>query len=356
MGGYRMAWVGFPDPGGAKVILPVARAGAGRDYVDKAKITWAADEPRGRGPVGRAMRTRKPVACRDLAHDPLFAPWRREALRRGYAAIIALPLLWHSECLGTLAIYSGEAAAFQRQEADLLRNLAGDIAYGLIALRTRAERERLQRELLDISEREQRRIAQDLHDGLCQQLIGASYLAASLHRRLAGRQDPDAPALQRLAESLRASAADARALSHGLHPVGSAPRALMNALQEFAAVTSRVYGIDCRFSCPRPILTRRQSTASNLYRIAQEAVGNAIKHGAGARVLIRLRHSGRRHLVLAIRDNGSGIPPAPARTGKGMGLQIMRYRASICGGALAIRGTAAGGTLVTCRVPLSAPP
>ena len=351
MGGYRMAWVGFPDPKREKSILPVARAGAGRDYVDHARITWAAGEPRGSGPIGRAIRTRKPVVCRDLARDPRFAPWRKEAMRHGYASVIALPLLWRSDCLGTLAIYSDQSTAFRGQEGHLLRTLANDISYGLAALRTRAERERLQRELLDISEREQRRIAQDLHDGLCQQLLGAGCLAATLHNRLAQRNDPEAPAVQRLAEALRSSASDARALSHGLHPVDSAPRALMKALENFAAVTSRMFGVVCEFTATRPVLLRRQATATHLYRIAQEATGNAIKHGNASRITIRLWHSAPGRISLSIRDNGSGLP-ADAAPGKGMGLQIMRHRASICGGSLAVRKAAPSGALVVCRVPL----
>ena len=352
MGGYRLAWVGVPDGSGTKTIIPVARAGAGQDYVDKAKVTWAADEPRGRGPVGRAIRTRKPVACRDLAHDPRFAPWRDEAARRGYASVIALPLLWRSQCLGTLAIYSDQTTAFQHDEAHLLQNLAADIAYGLIALRTRAEHEGLQIELLNISEREQRRIAQDLHDGLCQQLVGTSFVAAGVQRRLAQRGDPEAPAVERIVDALRNSVADARALCHGLHPVGPAPEDLMKAIEDFAQVTSRTFGVHCRFICPRPVLLHHQSTAAHLYRIAQEAVGNAVKHGASTRVTISLRQAGISHLSLAIRDNGTGIPAAlPAR--KGMGLQIMRYRASMCGGTLDIRKSVPRGTLVQCRVPIS---
>jgi PAS domain S-box-containing protein len=352
MGGYRMAWVGFPASAAAKTLLPVARAGAGQDYVDKARVTWAADEPRGRGPLGRAMRTRKPVVCRDLAHDPLFAPWRRAAIRRGYASVIALPLLWRSECLGALAIYSGQSAAFQPEEASLLQNLAGDIAYGLIALRTRAERERLQRELLDISEREQRRIAQDLHDGLCQLLLGAAFLADTVQRRLAQRKDPEAAAVQRVADTVRNSAADARDLSHGVLPVDSEPRALMKALGKFAGLTSRMFGIECTFLCPRPVLLRHPPVATHLYRIAQEAVGNAIKHGGSTRVAIRLSHgSPHGRLALSIRDNGCGIAAGPEAP-EGMGLQIMRYRASMCGGTLDIRRSAPRGTLVTCRVPI----
>jgi PAS domain S-box-containing protein len=352
MGGYRMAWVAFPDPNATKTLLPVARAGAGVDYVDKARIGWARGDPRGRGPGGRAMRTHKPVVCHDFASDPRLALWRKDALSRGYASAIALPLLWRSECLGVLGIYSDQRIAFQPEEARLLQNLSGDIAYGLIALRTRAERERLQRELLLVSEREQRRIAQDLHDGLCQQLLGSSFLAGALHRRLAKHDHPEAPALQSIADSLRTSAQDARALSHGLHPVDSAPGGLVKALEDFAGLTSRIFGIACRFHCPRPVLLRRQSTATHLYRIVQEAVGNAIKHGAATSVTIRLSHAGRGRIALAIRDNGSGIPPGPPPA-KGMGLQIMRHRACDCGGLLEIRKSAPAGVLVLCTVPVS---
>jgi PAS domain S-box-containing protein len=350
MGSYRMAWVGLPDPETPKTLKPVARAGAGEDYVDKARITWAAGEPRAGGPVGRAMRTRKAVACRDLAHDPRFAPWRREALRRGYASVIGLPLLWRGECLGTLAIYSDQTVAFHREEASLLQNLANDIAYGLVALRTRAARERLERELLEISEREQRRIAQDLHDGLCQQLLGASYLTTTIERRLAQRADPEAASLRGIAELLRNSANDARALSHGLHPVDAGPRALMKALEQFAALTSRIFGIECRFVCPRPVNIRQQATATHLYRIAQEAAGNAINHGASTRVTIRLAHAGKQQLVLSIRDNGRGLPTTTGPD-KGMGLRIMRYRATMCGGKLEFARSTRGGVTVKCRVP-----
>jgi signal transduction histidine kinase len=287
-----------------------------------------------------------------VARDPRFAPWRREALRHGYASSIALPLLWRSDCLGVLAIYSDQTAAFQPEETRLLANLAGDIAYGLAALRTRAERERLQRELLEISEREQRRIAQDLHDGLCQELLGVGFLADALHRRLEQRGDIESAAAARIAEAVRASASDARALSHGVLPVDSAPRALMKALEKYATLTGRMFGIACRFVCPRPVLLRQQSTSTHLYRIAQEAVGNAIKHGGSTRVTIHLRHVSRGHLSLSIRDNGAGMGSG-ASAEKGMGLQIMRYRTSMCGGTLEIRKASPHGALVTCRIPAS---
>lgn len=352
MGGYRMAWVGIPDPGSSQTLLPVARAGAGEDYVDKARITWATGEPRAGGPVGRAMRTHKPVVCRDLAHDPRFAPWRRAAIKRGYASVIGLPLMWRGECLGTLAIYSDQTVAFQREEASLLQNLAGDIAYGLVALRTRGEREQLERQLLEISEREQRRIAQDLHDGLCQQLLGASYLAANAARRLTQRTDPEAAPLHGIAEILRNAAVDARALSHGLHPVDAGPRALMKALENFASLTSRMFEIDCRFLCPRPVMVRQQTIATHLYRIAQEATGNAITHGGSSRVLVRLSHAARGHLILSVRDNGSGMPERPTGQATGMGLRIMRHRAATCGGTLKVLRSHGGGVTVICRIPV----
>ena len=99
-------------------------------------MTWA-DTERGHGPVGKAIRTRELAVFRDVTHDPDFAPWRAEALRRGYAAVVGIPLLSGSEVLGALAITAAEPDAFDEDEVQLLRELADDLSYGIVALRTR---------------------------------------------------------------------------------------------------------------------------------------------------------------------------------------------------------------------------
>ena len=138
-GGYRMAWVGFAEQDEARSVRPVARSGFDDGYLDAARITWA-DEERGRGPAGTAIRTGQPVATRDIRTDLTFAPWRDAAIKRGYASSIALPLQEEGRCLGALIMYAGQPDAFDPEEVKLLAELAGDLSYGIGALRHRGER------------------------------------------------------------------------------------------------------------------------------------------------------------------------------------------------------------------------
>ena len=135
--GYRLCWVGYAEHDEAKSVRPVAHAGYEEGYLETVRVTWA-DTERGHGPVGKAIRTRELAVFRDVTHDPDFAPWCAEALRRGYASVVGIPLLSGSEVLGALAIYAAEPDAFDEDEVQLLRELADDLSYGIVALRTRA--------------------------------------------------------------------------------------------------------------------------------------------------------------------------------------------------------------------------
>jgi diguanylate cyclase (GGDEF)-like protein/PAS domain S-box-containing protein len=139
VGGYRMAWIGFAEQGPDKRVRPVARAGDDAGYVDGLDLTWAESE-RGQGATGTAIRTARPAVIRDVASDPRFAPWRAAALARGYASSIALPLVLGGRCIGALNLYAGEPDAFDPQEVELLQELAGDLVFGLEAVRTRQAR------------------------------------------------------------------------------------------------------------------------------------------------------------------------------------------------------------------------
>ena len=134
-GGYRMAWVGLAQPDEAKSVQPVAQAGFAAGYLDLARINWS-DSERGRGPTGTAIRTCQPVVIRNTATDPTFAPWRADALQRGYAAVASLPLVQGDCTLGALSVYSTTPDTFDPHEVELLLELANDIAYGITALRT----------------------------------------------------------------------------------------------------------------------------------------------------------------------------------------------------------------------------
>ncbi len=147
-GGYRMAWVGFAEQDEARSVRPVAQAGFEEGYLDTVDITWA-DAERGRGPTGSAIRTGQPVLARNILTDPAFVPWRVAAIQRGYASSVALPLRGGDRCFGALMIYAAEPDAFDADEVKLLDELAGDLAYGISALRHRAERERAEAALND---------------------------------------------------------------------------------------------------------------------------------------------------------------------------------------------------------------
>jgi PAS domain S-box-containing protein len=139
--GYRLCWVGYARPDEGRTVQPMAQAGYEEGYLQTIHVTWA-DSERGRGPTGTASRTLEPCVVRDAATDPRFAPWRHEALKRGYASVLAIPLSAPPALRGALTIYAAEPDAFDDEEVRLLRALADDLAYGITTLRTRAEHAR----------------------------------------------------------------------------------------------------------------------------------------------------------------------------------------------------------------------
>jgi PAS domain S-box-containing protein len=141
VGGYRMAWVGYAEHDKKKTVRAVARSGFEDGYLDTLQLTWA-DQERGRGPAGTAIRTGEVDVCHDVASDPRFAPWRENATQRGYCSSLALPLKNGDEALGALSIYATQAGAFNASEQHLLRELANNLSYGILTLRSRAERVR----------------------------------------------------------------------------------------------------------------------------------------------------------------------------------------------------------------------
>lgn len=229
------------------------------------------------------------------------------------------------------------------------RNLEGQVRQRTHALTEEiAERERLERELLEISEREQRRIGQDLHDSLCQHLTGATLAAQVLEEKLMTFNSPLAADANKMVELVEEGIDLSRSLAKGLYPVEMETDGLMLALEEYAVTTCRLFKVTCRFECDLPVLIHDPATAGHLYRIAQEAVGNAIKHGRAGNILIRL-DANEENTMLSIKDDGTGLPE-PLPKNRGMGLRIMAHRSAMIGGkfsALQIKPT---GTLVRCEL------
>ena len=222
--------------------------------------------------------------------------------------------------------------------------------YGVAGIVTDiTERRRLEAEVLQISEREQRRIAQDLHDGLGQHLTGVVHLAAVLQARLAERSLPEAAEAARIVKLLDDSVAQTRTLARGLHPVQLESHGLMSALEQLAAIVRDMFKIDCRLECSRPVLILDNVMATHLYRIAQEATNNAIKHGRASQIRIGLAESLRK-ITLTVRNNG--VAMLDNRAAKdGIGLRIMQHRATMIGGSLVFISDMRRGTTLVCIVP-----
>ena len=213
------------------------------------------------------------------------------------------------------------------------------------------ERKHLEKTILEVSGREQRRIGQDLHDGLGQHLTGIAFMSKVQEQRLAERQIPEAADATKIVELVNDAIRKTRELSRGLLPVVSEAHGLMSALRLYATEVEDLFGIVCRFQCDGTVLIHDAPMATHLYHIAQEAVNNAIKHAGAKTITIRL-FCGESEGTLIIKDDGTGIqrPPAPHA---GVGLHIMNYRAGIIGGNLEIRREHPRGTAVTCRFPMT---
>ncbi len=160
VGEYRFVWVGFAEQNEEKTVRLIAYAGHEEGYLDTVNITWA-DTERGRGPTGTAIRTGKPSVVKDILTDPDYAPWRDEAVKRGYASLISLPLIANNKTLGALNIYAMETDAFDIEEVNLLTELANDMAFGIMSLHARIERKRAEEKLRE-SEKKYRTLLETL--------------------------------------------------------------------------------------------------------------------------------------------------------------------------------------------------
>jgi PAS domain S-box-containing protein len=211
------------------------------------------------------------------------------------------------------------------------------------------ERKRLEEAILEISAQEQRRIAQDLHDGLGQHLTGIAFMSKVLEEKLCDRSLPEAAEAAKIVQMVNQAIDNTRQLAHGLHPVAAEGAGLMSALKKWASEVQELFHIRCRFHCERAVHIHDVMVATHLYRIAQEAVNNAIRHGKSRDIVIRLKARNGAG-TLSIQDDGVGFTTDPAKR-PGMGLSIMNYRADIIGGSLKVQPNDEHGISVTCIFP-----
>ncbi|HUI06898.1 MAG TPA: GAF domain-containing protein [Verrucomicrobiae bacterium] len=298
----------------------------------------------GQGVPGTVWARNKPFWIADIAQQPEF---RRTTVadRFGLRTVFAFPIRLNKEVLGVITIYRRQVLPPDEHLLQLLRDICSQI--GQVMGRRRAEGQ-----LLEISEREQQRIGQDLHDGLCQQLTGIAYMASNLHGKLAKRSLPDAVIAARIAELSQATAVQARQIARGLSPVKLGTMGLVAALDELASSIGAMFSISCRFESARRVRVRDHGRAVHLYRIAQEAVHNSITHGKATEIHISLNRR-REGIALSVSDNGCGLPKVSAESW-GMGFENMNYRARAIGARLQFGNRDGGGTIMNCILPTRA--
>ena len=231
----------------------------------------------------------------------------------------------------------GKLAAFFNKFMETLEIYHADLALEI------KEQKRLEREILNISERERQKIAMDLHDDLCPQLIGIEVMIKILMEKLDEKSIAETADAEKIRQLILDTIAKTRQLSRGLCPVNLSDHGFDLSFEELATYVKEVFGIECVFNCSMAQSIKDNSTATHIYYIAHEAVHNAARHSCAKKITIDLTIT-TQNITLEISDDGKGIDPV--QHSRGMGLKIMTYRANRIGASLDIIQSAGGGTLV----------
>jgi signal transduction histidine kinase len=366
-GGYCMAWVGYAEDDANKTIRPVAQQGFSAGYVENLGLTWA-DKEQGRGPTGRAIREGIPVICHDTQKDPAFAPWREEARVRGYASLLGLPLK-DVQPFGALTIYAREANAFDDEEIALLMGLANDLAYGIIAMRARAERQRaevalkeserelrlLTVQLLSIQEQERRRVARELHDELGQALTVLKIHLVGIEEMLLPDQQNLKENCEQMLSYIDTVIENVRRLSWDLCPSSLEDLGLSSSLGYLVDDVCRNHNIKCSVAMDEIDHLFSPETQINIYRIFQESLTNVVKHAGASLISVKVKREDGR-VLFKIRDNGRGFNLKKAMSGKvakkNLGLTAMNERALMANGSLQISSRKGRGTTIIFSIPM----
>ena len=218
------------------------------------------------------------------------------------------------------------------------------------------EQHRLQRGILEVSELERRRIGQDLHDSLCQMLTATTFAMGALEERLATKNAAAAQSAHEIGELLRRANSEARNIARGLFPIELEAGGLIAAIQRLADEITQTGKARCEFICDPDVVIANPMQALHIYRITQEGVANALRHGAATTIAIVLKQA-TDQVFLEVANNGRDWPIERAAPGQspGMGLSIMAYRARMIGGTLQVCRGNPGGTMVELSFPVTKP-
>ncbi len=371
-GGYLMAWAGLAEHDPGKSVRPVAQSGYEEGYLDSVRISWDETRDIGRGPTGTAIRTGKTQVNPNCLTNPLMAPWREAALRRGYQASLALPLAGENEVLGSLTLYAAAPDAFGSIEVELLEELASNLAYGLQALRARHELERgrqeLEKRVIERTEaladaknrvarfaaaqqrsveQEHRRVSREVHDQIGQVFTSIQLIVASL-------APGSLPPAYESALAQAMGVATTRRITAELRPPLLDDLGLVAALEHFVQDLAKRGRLVCEVAVQDAEILGETYTLC-LFRVMQEAVTNALRHAGARRLKISGGKCGEEHYVFSIEDDGCGFDPALVRPGA-IGRSGMRERAALLGGECRIVSAPGQGTRIEVSLPLPGRP
>ena len=288
-GGFRMVWAGYAEQDETRRVRPVASAGTEEGYLTRVTVSWA-DNELGRGPTGTAIRSGRACVGMDFLTEQALSPWRQEALSRGYRSSIALPLFSDGRAFGALTLYSGAPEAFGQEEIDLLGEMADDLAFAIMSLRAREERDQaytsleertrqlraLAAELVSAEERERRRLAQILHDHLQQLLAGARYGLESLRER--ERTNTAREAVARIDGMLGECMEVSRSLTAELSPPVLHEAGLGAALEWLGLWYREQHGLTVILEIDDTAVISKDDDRVLMFQAVRELLFNVVKH------------------------------------------------------------------------------
>jgi signal transduction histidine kinase/CheY-like chemotaxis protein len=378
VGGYRLAWVGYAEKDEHRTVRPAAVWGHDDGYVASANVVWS-DTERGRGPIGTSIRSGQPAVARRISTEPAFAVWRARAEERGFASMIALPIVAERETLGALAIYAGDVDALEdERELKLLAELAADLAFGIGVLRGRGERARMQARLVEADRLAAvgtlaAGVAHEINNPLAYLLGGLEFVErelAALSPSLCGRLDE----VMLVLGEMRAGGRRIRHIVRDLKTFSRADeelrtvvdlRALAESSIQMASHEIRHRARLVRDLGPAPAVVANEARLGQVLLNLLVNAAHAIQEGApdANEIRVTTRTDGAGRAVVEVADTGAGIPPEhlkrifepfyttkPQGVGTGLGLWISRNLVAAAGGEIEVDSAVERGT--TFRVVL----
>jgi signal transduction histidine kinase/DNA-binding response OmpR family regulator len=293
----------------------------------------------GEGLVGAVIDSKQ---VRWLDGVEQFHDRRREAARRvGLSAAFAFPVMVDGQAAAVLEFFAERPARREERLLEIMPDIGIQLGHVI-------ERQKLQQDIDTATTRQMRSIALELHDGVAQQLTGSAMMTQVLLENLQEDGSPHVSIVDKLDNNLRDALNQVRLLSQGLMPVEIDAEGLMQALQRLVQEYRNIYGVEINFQCDSHVTMENNDAATHLYRIAQEAILNAVKHGTTQYIEVSLGRI-RNDIVLTVEDDGGGFQSGQESAG-GSGVRIMQHRAALIGGQLKIESEEGVGVRVTCRV------